>query len=127
MRSDGRGEQTRHQTPAPLGTTGARRALLRGDLVLPPVAEMERAIAAIQAWKRAHILFEPARSCGVNTRFHQYLDVLLGDLGLDPYRKRSRLAELVAPYTAADYDGILGEYERLAPRPRGRAPLDLAT
>ena len=87
-------------------------ALLRGDLVLPPRAEMERCMAALQAWKREHVLFEPSRSCAVNTRFHQHLDVLLGDLGLSPYRKRNPVAELLASYTASDYAGVFDEYER---------------
>ena len=87
-------------------------ALLRGDLALPAVAEMERCMAALQAWKREHTLFEPSRSCAVNTRFHQHLDVLLRDLGLTPYRKSNPLAELFGPYTAADYAGLSDEYER---------------
>jgi len=103
-------------------------ALLRGDLELPSSLEMDRQIEEVRAWKREHILFEPSRSCATNTRFHQYLDVLLGDLGLDPRRKSNPIAELVAPYTAADYAGLVDEYERA----RGsmalpRRPLALAT
>jgi dimethylaniline monooxygenase (N-oxide forming) len=86
-------------------------AYLRGDLVLPSMEEMESCIEEIRAWKREHILFEPSRSCAINTRFHQYLDVLLLDLGLNPYRKSNALAELVSGYTAEDYRGLLGEYE----------------
>jgi dimethylaniline monooxygenase (N-oxide forming) len=56
------------------------------------VAEMEASIAAVRAWKREHMLFEPSRSCGVNTRFHQYIDVLLADLGLRAHRKANALA-----------------------------------
>lgn len=103
-------------------------AHLRGDLELPPPEEMERRIAEILAWKREHILFEPSRSCAINTRFHQYLDVLLGDLGLPPYRKANALAELLAPYTAADYAGMLDEYERSRVGATGpRRPLPLST
>lgn len=103
-------------------------ALLRGDLELPPVAEMERQIEVVRAWKREHILFEPSRSCAIATRFHQYLDVMLGDLGLSPYRKRWPLAELVGPYTAADYAGLFEEYERKRASWSGpRRPLPLAT
>lgn len=96
-------------------------ALLRGDLELPPVAEMEATIAALRAWKAEHILFEPSRACGVATRFQQYLDVLLADLGLPARRKANALAELTEAYTAADYAGLLAEYERVRPtlkRPR---------
>lgn len=103
-------------------------ALLRGDLTLPPVEEMERRIDEIRSWKREHILFEPSRGCAISTRFHQYADVLLGDLGLSPYRKKNPLAELVSGYVAADYGGLLDEYERV----RGtlslpRTPLPLST
>lgn len=87
-------------------------AHLRGDLILPPVEQIEQEIAAVQRWKRANILFEPSRSCAISTRFHQYLDVMLMDLGVSPYRKQSKLAEMTAPYSAADYAGIFEEYER---------------
>lgn len=103
-------------------------ALLRGDLELPPTAELERRIEEIRAWKRAHSLFEPSRSCNTSTRFHQYLDVLLGDLGLSPYRKSNPLAEVVAPYTAADYTGLIDEYEQARTAMRlPRRPLPLST
>jgi cation diffusion facilitator CzcD-associated flavoprotein CzcO len=103
-------------------------AHLRGDLTLPPASEMERRIEEVRAWKRANILFEPSRSCAVSTRFHQYFDVLLGDLGLRPYRKPSAVREIFEAYSAADYAGILDEYERA----RGglslpRRPLPLST
>ena len=103
-------------------------ALLRGELELPAAAEMERQIEAVRQWKRDNILFEPSRSCAINTRYHQYLDVMLADLGLSPYRKRWALAELVAPYTAGDYAGLFEEYERNRAAGGGpRRPLPLAT
>jgi len=101
-------------------------AHLRGDLELPEAPEIERQMAAVQQWKRANILFEPSRACAISTRFHQYLDVMLTEVGVSPYRKRGALAELLAPYTAADYAGIFEEYERS--RGAGpRRPLPLAT
>lgn len=103
-------------------------ALLRGDLELPPVDEMERRIEEIRGWKRENILFEPSRGCAISTRFHQYADVMLGDLGLNPYRKRNPLAELVSGYVAGDYAGILDEYERVRATLRlPRQPLPLST
>lgn len=102
-------------------------ALLRGDLALPDAAEMERRIDEIRRWKREHVLFEPSRSCAIATRFHQYLDVLLADLGLRATRKSNPIAELLGPYTAADYDGVLAEYERQAPPAAPRRPLPLST
>ncbi|MBZ5714815.1 flavin-containing monooxygenase [Nannocystis pusilla] len=99
-------------------------AHLRGDLELPPPAEIEQQIAAVQRWKRENILFEPSRGCATAVRFHQYVDVMLGDVGVSPYRKRGALAELFAPYTAADYAGIFEEYERSrGAGPRRASPL----
>jgi len=103
-------------------------AHLRGDLVLPPAEEMERHIEEIRRWKRAHILFEPARGAAVSTRFHQYFDVLLADLGLRRYRKPNALSELCSWYSARDYDGIFDEYERgRDPAGPPRRPLPVAT
>lgn len=103
-------------------------AVLRGDLTLPPPDEMERRIEEIRAWKREHVLFEPSRGCAINTRFHQYLDVLLGDLGLTPYRKSNALSEALVAYSARDYDGVLDEYERArGAMRRPRAPLPIST
>ena len=102
-------------------------ATWRGELVLPPAAEMERAVEHIRAWKRAHIHFEPSRSCAVNTRFQQYLDILLLDLGLSPYRKLPNpLAEVFGRYGAGDYAGIVDGWLRRGPMP-ARKPVDLAT
>ncbi len=88
-------------------------AYLRGDFTLPKMHSMEAEMDRIRAWKRAHISFEPGRSCAVNTRFMQYLDTLLLDLGLSPYRKLPSLpAELFRRYGARDYAGLVEEYER---------------
>lgn len=103
-------------------------AHLRGDLELPPVEEMEHRIEEIRSWKRENILFEPSRGCAISTRFHQYADVLLGDLGLNPYRKKNPLAEFVSGYVASDYGGLLDEYERVRGSLRlPRQPLPLST
>lgn len=103
-------------------------ALLRGDLVLPPVEEIERSVERVRDWKRKNTLFEPSRSYGIATRFHQYLDVMLSDLGVSPYRKSSRAAELFGAYTAEDYRGVFDEYELSRARHTGpRTPLPLDT
>ena len=62
-------------------------AVLTGDLILPSAEEMRQTIKKVRQWKRDHVNFEPSRSCAVNTRFQQYLDVLLQDLELSPFRK----------------------------------------
>lgn len=89
-------------------------AWLNGDLQLPSADEMEKSIDTVMQWKREHINFEPSRSCAVNTRFQQYIDILLQDLGLSPYRKLPNIfAELFSQYGATDYAGIFEEYQQL--------------
>jgi len=88
-------------------------AYLRGELELPSTEEMERSIEHIRAWKRANIKFENARSCAVSTRFQQYIDILLKELEVSPYRKLPNpIAELFSRYEASDYQGVYEEYER---------------
>ena len=88
-------------------------AYLRGELELPSSAEMERSIEHVREWKRANIKFENARSCAVSTRFQQYIDILLMELEVSPYRKLPNpLAELFSRYEASDYKGVYEEYER---------------
>jgi len=102
-------------------------ALWKGELTLPPTDEMEAAVAHIRAWKRAHVRYEPSRGVAVSTRFQQYLDILLMDLGLSPYRKLPNpIAELFARYGASDYAGLVQEYQR-KPRAGSRRPLPLPT
>jgi hypothetical protein len=102
-------------------------ALWQDRLHLPPVDQMERAVAHVQAWKRAHITFEPSRGCAVNTRFQQYLDILLTDLGISPYRKLPNpLAEVFAAYRPGDYSGVVDEFLAAAPV-MPRVPVALST
>lgn len=86
-------------------------AYLNGDIVLPDREVMLRCIEATREWKRKHINYEPSRSCAVNTRFQQYLDIMLQELGVSPYRKMPNLfAEIFAQYGAEDYRGVFDEY-----------------
>jgi cation diffusion facilitator CzcD-associated flavoprotein CzcO len=88
-------------------------AYLRGELELPAAEEMERSIEYVRNWKRANLKFENARSCAVSTRFQQYIDTLLKELEISPYRKLPNpLAEVFSRYEAADYQGVYEEYER---------------
>jgi len=88
-------------------------AYLRGELELPSSEEMERSIEHVRSWKRENIKFENARSCAVSTRFQQYIDILLMELEVSPYRKLPNpFAELFSRYEASDYKGIYEEYER---------------
>jgi dimethylaniline monooxygenase (N-oxide forming) len=103
-------------------------AYLRGELELPSPEEMEQSIINIRKWKRENIKFENARSCAVSTRFQQYIDILLMELEVSPYRKLPNpLAELFSRYEASDYKGVYDEYERKKPRrtaPLKTLPLD---
>jgi dimethylaniline monooxygenase (N-oxide forming) len=86
-------------------------ALLSGEIKLPSIEEQLRVIESVRCWKRKHIHFEPSRSCAVNTRFQQYNDIILLELGLSPYRKMPNLvAEIFAGYGPADYCGIVEEF-----------------
>jgi cation diffusion facilitator CzcD-associated flavoprotein CzcO len=88
-------------------------AYLRDELELPSAEEMERSIEHIRSWKRENIKFENARSCAVSTRFQQYIDILLKELDVSPYRKMPNVfAEIFSRYEASDYTGIFEEYER---------------
>ena len=92
-------------------------AYLRGEIKLPPVEEMERSIEHIRAWKRANIQFEPSRSLATNTRFQQYIDILLKDLGVSPYRKLPNIfAEIFGRYGSSDYKDIVKEYNSQSTR-----------
>jgi hypothetical protein len=97
-------------------------AHLRGDLELPSITEMEKSIEYIRTWKRANLRFENARMCAVSTRFQQYIDILLKELHVSPYRKLPNiLAEIFSRYEASDYRGVFEEYERN--KARRRMPL----
>lgn len=88
-------------------------AYLRDEIELPSIEEMEHSIERIRNWKRANIKFEYARSCAVSTRFQQYIDILLKELDVSPYRKMPNIfAEMFSRYTASDYRGVYEEYER---------------
>ena len=91
-------------------------AALRGDIELPDSVAQERSIETILAWKRAHIQFEPSRSCAVSTRFQQYMDAMLLELGISPYRKLPNLvAEGFGRYGSFDYHGIVAAYLAASP------------
>src|SRR5690606_29239857 len=88
-------------------------AVFNQEMELPSVEEMEQTIAYVRQWKRDHIHFEPSRSSAVNTRYQQYLAILLQDLGLSANRKLPNpFAELFARYSALDFAGLVAEYER---------------
>jgi len=104
-------------------------AYLRGEIKLPPVEEMERSIEHIRAWKRTNIQFEPSRSVAVSTRFQQYIDILLKDLRVSPYRKLPNIfAEIFGRYGSSDYKDVVEEYNSKSTRGSEQlTPLQLDT
>jgi len=97
----------------PAAETGALwlAAVLGGDLELPAPEFQLQSMERIQAWKRDHIQYEPSRSCAVSTRFQQYIDAMLIELGISPYRKLPNVAaECFARYGASDYAGVVDAY-----------------
>lgn len=86
-------------------------AYLEGELELPSVEQMEQDIEDIRQWKNKHIQFEPSRGSGVNVRYQQYIDILLRDLQVSPYRKMPNIfAEIFSRYHCSDYKTVLEEY-----------------
>jgi dimethylaniline monooxygenase (N-oxide forming) len=123
-----------HLTAVEIGTLWLI-ASWRGDLVLPSVEvrpshlflcffstcrpqEMEASTKRVSKWKDANMAFEPTRAYLILTRFQQYLDTLLQDLDVNPYRKMPNfLSEVFARYEASDYSSVIQEYdEKMARR-----------
>ncbi|GAA4836570.1 NAD(P)/FAD-dependent oxidoreductase [Algivirga pacifica] len=96
-------------------------AVLDGDLKLPTSEDMKKAIEYMCHWKREHIHFEPSRSCAINTRYQQYLDIMLKELQVSPYRKSNPVAEVFGRYEASDYLGVYEEY--INKKEKRKAPL----
>jgi len=86
-------------------------AALRGDLQLPSQAEMLASAERVAAWKRDTSSYEPTYNIAVSTRYQQYLDILLQDLGISQWRKLPNLpAEIFARYDPTDYRGVVQAY-----------------
>lgn len=103
-------------------------ALMTGDMILPNKDQMLSDIAEVTAWKRAHVHYEPSRLCAVATRFQQYIDVMLKELQVSPYRKGNPLAEIFGRYLCQDYVGVYEEYaQKKAKRNQPLTPLLLST
>jgi dimethylaniline monooxygenase (N-oxide forming) len=104
-------------------------AYWRGEIKLPPINDMEQSMERIRTWKRANINFEPSRLFALNTRFQQYNDILLKDLGLSPYRKLPNIiAEIFGRYGASDYASVVEEYNnKNIPKKRSLNPINVDT
>lgn len=97
-------------------------AVFSGELTLPSRDEMTNAIEYITRWKREHSAPESTLLCAVNMRGQQYADVMLKDLGVNPYRKMPNIfAEVFTRYGASDYATVVQEYQRNLQPKRVRA------
>jgi hypothetical protein len=95
-----------------------------GALTLPAPGEMDASRFRVRDWKRAHTLFEPTRAYWVSGHFHNYLDIVLGELGLKSRRKSNPISENMDHYTVKDYRTIVAEYLAQRGTPRTSFPLD---
>ncbi len=77
----------------------------RGELNLPPVWQLEREIARVQAW--AEDVF-PARPEGyfIGPFIAHYLDELMRDMGLETFRTSQLLTEYFAPFWPVRYRDV---------------------
>jgi len=83
------------------------KCVLTGQVLLPPVAAMTEATAADKAWKRSWMPAKGDRAAILQLHKMKYHDQLCEDMGVNHKRKGwNLLAEVFAPYSAADYTGL---------------------
>ena len=96
-----------------------------GDLALPSAEEMEAHTARIAEWKRSNIISEGGtRAYWVGAHMHNYIDVVMMELGLRHRRKANPLSEWLGHYTAADFAGMVEEYKAKRGTKRAALPFD---
>ncbi|KAH8667399.1 hypothetical protein BGZ60DRAFT_528702 [Tricladium varicosporioides] len=83
-------------------------AYLTGTMELPKQEEMEHDVALTTAWRRRRYLGD-----GYTFIYDQipYTSMLLRDMGINDLRKGGGWRELLSPYRASDYKGILQEWK----------------
>jgi dimethylaniline monooxygenase (N-oxide forming) len=100
--------------------------VFRGELALPSPGEMEREIARVHRWSERVF---PRRPEGyfIGGYVSQYVDELMGDMGLSTRRAPNVLAEYLGPFWAERYRGVAAERRRVsAPGdegPAGQSPV----
>eukprot|EP00931_Biecheleriopsis_adriatica_P043702 TRINITY_DN2496_c0_g1_i8.p1 TRINITY_DN2496_c0_g1~~TRINITY_DN2496_c0_g1_i8.p1 ORF type:complete len:585 (-),score=130.75 TRINITY_DN2496_c0_g1_i8:352-2043(-) len=83
------------------------RRVLSSEVELPPVELMEAAIATEQKWKQSWMPKKGDRAAILQLHKMKYHDQLCKDMGVKHRRKGwNLLAEIFAPYSAADYAGL---------------------
>ena len=84
---------------------------------LSSLTDMEKDISRLNAWQKLRFRDEGARYLDGSVEIQNFIDELMGDLGLRWDRKRvgkGRLRgwvkEWVEPYKSSDYRGVVEEY-----------------
>jgi len=80
---------------------------LKGDLALPSKEVMLERVEEEKAWKRSWMPATSSRAAIFQLHKTNYHDQLLRDMGQTHRRKGFNfLAEIFAPYSARDYEGL---------------------
>merc|ERR1712186_144658 len=88
------------------------KQVLIGQVALPSLEVMEQTIAKEQAWKRSWMPKKGDRAAILQLHKMAYHDQLCRDMGVNPRRKGwNLLAEVFAPYSAADYTDLFAKQE----------------
>merc|ERR1712060_86033 len=88
------------------------KQVLIGEVSLPSLEAMEQTIAKEQTWKRSWMPKKGDRAAILQLHKMAYHDQLCRDIGANPLRKGGNLlAELFAPYSAADYKDLFANRE----------------
>jgi cation diffusion facilitator CzcD-associated flavoprotein CzcO len=82
-------------------------AVLSGRVELPSASAMADEIEIAKAWKRRYVQFSHDRAARMQAMTVPYHDDLVTLLGYSKWRKSNPIAEIVMPYTAADYPDVL--------------------
>ncbi|KAF5564995.1 hypothetical protein FNAPI_1880 [Fusarium napiforme] len=77
---------------------------------LPPREEMEVEAANFNAWTRKRYLEQGKKHSYFIYDYIPYIDTLMKDLGLNPFRKNNVFEEWFVRYKPSDYKTILDEY-----------------
>lgn len=84
--------------------------ILKGQVQLPPPGAMAADVERMKAWKRSWMPWTKSRASLVLLHQIHYHDILLNDMGVSHRRKGANVVgELLLPYEAGDYDGIMNQ------------------
>merc|ERR1712187_975 len=91
------------------------RHVLTGHISLPSVEDMEQVVDIERSWKRSWMPKKGDRAAILQLHKMSYHDQLCGDMGVNPHRKGwNVLAEVFAPYSAADYTNLFPRGDEVA-------------